>query len=446
MRRADNRGKIMIRTSVPIIARGDAGLAKYLDEIHRFPILQKEEEFEYARAWRERGDKKAAEILVTSHLRLAAKMAIGYRGYGLALEDLVSEANLGLMRAVQGFDPDRGFRLATYAMWWIRASVQDYILRSWSLVKLSTSAARKSLFFNLRRTKKAIHAYEEGDLTTDHVRQIAERLKVSENDVIEMNRRLAGVGDLSLNTTFGHEEDAGEWQDWITDSDADQAVDVAEDDEMSTRRELLNLALKELGTRERDILVSRRLYENKTANRGRGRNKDVPARLDDLAKKHHVSRERIRQIEIRAFEKVQARVLEMAKERKMLPGGDETSNISGGSRKNTGNRRELIVDSKAVHAPEFAKVGDSLFRRDLLKLAMKEIKPRDRAILKARRMIKKPKTLDELSAKYGVSKGQIRRIEHQTYEKVQNRVEEMDPKQKMLPAAASAAGENASAS
>lgn len=295
----------MAYTSVPTIARGDAGFAKYLDEIHRFPILEKEEEFEHARAWRDRNDKEAAQILVTSHLRLAAKMAMGYRGYGLAVEDLVAEANLGLMRAVRSFDPDKGFRLATYAMWWIRASVQEYILRSWSLVKLSTSAARKSLFFNLKRTKRAINAYEEGELTHEHVRQIAERLNVGEDDVIEMNRRLAGVGDLSLNTSVGDDEDGAEWQEWITDSDADHVGELANADEKSMRSDMLKRAMRKLTPRERTILKSRRLA-------------DKPATLDKLAEKYSVSRERIRQIENRAFEKVQQNVMEQAKKR-MLP-------------------------------------------------------------------------------------------------------------------------------
>lgn len=305
----------MARTTVPTLSRDDAGLSRYLDEVHKFPILEKEEEFEYARAWLEHGDKEAAQKLVTSHLRLAAKMALGYRGYGLAVEDLISEANLGLMRAVRSFDPDKGFRLATYAMWWIRASVQEYILRSWSLVKLGTSAARKSLFFNLKRAKHAIQAYEDGEMTSEHVRQIADRLNVAEEDVIDMNRRLAGIGDISLNTSIGHEDEGEEWQDWLTDGEADHVVEITRFEEASLRHDMLETAMEGLSDRERRIIAERRLAEN-------------PLTLEQLAKEFGVSRERIRQIENRAFEKVQAKVMEIAEERRLIPrrhGGAEAA-------------------------------------------------------------------------------------------------------------------------
>ena len=299
----------MNASRLPVPSR-EAGLAKYLDEIHRFPLLEPEEEFEYARAWRNKGDTQAAHQLVTSHLRLAAKMALGYRGYGLPIADVISEANLGLMQAVKRFDPDRGHRLATYAMWWIRAAIQEYILRSWSLVKISTTAAQKKLFFNLRRAKSAIRAYEDGDLRPEHVKQIAESLNVSETDVIQMNRRLAGTGDASLNVTMGNEEGAPEWQEWISDDDGDQASALAEADEAEKRHAFLLSAMDALNDREKRIFMERRLNEE-------------PLTLEKLAKEFGVSRERIRQIETRAFEKVQKKVRELARERGLL------ENVSG---------------------------------------------------------------------------------------------------------------------
>jgi len=273
----------------------DSGLSTYLNEIRQFPVLEAGEEFELASRWRDSNDTDAAHRLVTSHLRLAAKMAMGYRGYGLPMVDVISEANLGLMQAVRRFDPDRGFRLATYAMWWIRAAIQEYILRSWSLVKIGTTSTQKKLFFNLRRAKSAIAAFEEGDLRPEHLRQIAESLDVDESEVVRMNRRLAGTGDLSLNARVADEDDSGEWQDWIVDEtpDADPMALAAERDEMAQRREMLAVALATLSDRERTILEERRLS-------------DAPRNLEQIAKDHGVSRERIRQIELRAFEKIQS--------------------------------------------------------------------------------------------------------------------------------------------
>jgi RNA polymerase sigma-32 factor len=274
------------------------GLARYLEEIRRFPMLEPEEEYMLAKRWQEHADAEAAQKLVTSHLRLVARIAMGYRGYGLPISEIISEGNVGLMQAVKRFDPDRGFRLATYAMWWIRASIQEYILRSWSLVKMGTTAAQKKLFFNLRRAKGQIQALEEGDLRPDQVKVIAKRLGVPEEDVISMNRRLGG--DASLNAPVRADLDSGEWQDWLVDESPDQEEELVERDEMEHRRAYLESALNTLNERERRIFEARRLS-------------DEPATLEDLSAEFGVSRERIRQIEVRAFEKVQKAVQQAAR-------------------------------------------------------------------------------------------------------------------------------------
>ena len=283
----------------------EQGLNRYLQEIRRFPMLEPEEEYMLAKRWVEDQDTEAAHKMVTSHLRLAAKIAMGYRGYGLPQAEVISEANVGLMQAVKRFDPEKGFRLATYAMWWIRASIQEYILRSWSLVKLGTTSAQKKLFFNLRKAKNRIGALEEGDLRPENVARIAHDLGVTEDEVVSMNRRMSG-GDASLNAMVGTEGDsATQWQDWLEDERADQVGDLVERDELEARRELLAAAMEVLNEREADILNRRRLAEE-------------PETLEDLSKTYGVSRERIRQIEVRAFEKLQSRMRELAKERGLL--------------------------------------------------------------------------------------------------------------------------------
>ncbi|SMY08701.1 RNA polymerase sigma factor RpoH [Flavimaricola marinus] len=283
----------------------EQGMNRYLQEIRKFPLLEPEEEYMLAKRWVDHEDTEAAHRMVTSHLRLAAKIAMGYRGYGLPQAEVISEANVGLMQAVKRFDPEKGFRLATYAMWWIRASIQEYILRSWSLVKLGTTSAQKKLFFNLRKAKARIGALEEGDLHPDNVAQIAHDLGVTEAEVVSMNRRLSG-GDASLNAMVGTEgESATQWQDWLEDEDADQATDYEERDEMDARREMLAAAMDVLNDREKDILVQRRLQ-------------DQVVTLEDLSAQYDVSRERIRQIEVRAFEKLQKRMQELAREKGML--------------------------------------------------------------------------------------------------------------------------------
>ena len=283
----------------------EQGLNRYLQEIRKFPLLEPEEEYMLAKAWVDHEDPEAAQKLVTSHLRLAAKIAMGYRGYGLPQAEVISEANVGLMQAVKRFDPEKGFRLATYAMWWIRASIQEYILRSWSLVKMGTTSAQKKLFFNLRKAKSKLGALEEGDLRPENVTLIANDLNVTEQEVIDMNRRLSG-GDASLNATVGSGdgESTAQWQDWLEDEDANQAEAFAEADEMSARREMLISAMDVLNDREKDILMERRL-------------RDDPMTLEDLSARYDVSRERIRQIEVRAFEKLQKRIRELARERGM---------------------------------------------------------------------------------------------------------------------------------
>jgi RNA polymerase sigma-32 factor len=284
----------------------EQGLSRYMQEIRKFPMLHPDEEYMLAKAWVDHGDKESAHKLVTSHLRLAAKIAMGYRGYGLPTSEVVSEANVGLMQAVKRFDPEKGFRLATYAMWWIRASIQEYILRSWSLVKLGTTAAQKKLFFNLRKAKNRIGALEDGELRPENVARIAKDLNVTEDEVISMNRRMSG-GDASLNSQIKNDgEGAAEWQDWLEDEDADQAAALAERDEYQSRQELLIEAMQSLNERERHILSERRL-------------KDEPVTLEDLSQVYDVSRERIRQIEVRAFEKLQKKMRELALERGLVP-------------------------------------------------------------------------------------------------------------------------------
>jgi RNA polymerase sigma-32 factor len=283
----------------------EAGLSRYLAEIRKFPMLEKDQEFMLAKRWQEHEDTDAAQKLVTSHLRLVAKIAMGYRGYGLPIAEVISEGNVGLMQAVKKFDPDKGFRLATYAMWWIRASIQEYILRSWSLVKMGTTAAQKKLFFNLRRMKSQMRALEEGDLHPDQVEQIATKLGVTDDDVISMNRRLSGP-DASLNAPMRADGEA-EWQDWLADDDADDAEEeLAESDEFSTRMTLLQEAMGALNEREQNIIQERRLTEE-------------PKTLEDLAQVYGVSRERIRQIEVRAFEKLQNEMKRLAEERGLMP-------------------------------------------------------------------------------------------------------------------------------
>jgi RNA polymerase sigma-32 factor len=278
----------MASAALPMLS-SEGGLARYLDEIKRFPMLEPQEEFMLAKRWRERGDREAAHRLVTSHLRLVAKIAMGYRGYGLPMSEVVSEGNVGLMQAVKRFEPERGFRLATYAMWWIKASIQEYILRSWSLVKLGTTANQKKLFFNLRRAKSRISALDDGDLRPDQVKQIATKLGVTEQDVVDMNRRLGG--DASLNAPL-REQGEGEWQDWLVDEETDQEHKLVETQEASNRHGALVDALSVLNPRERRIFEARRLA-------------DEPMTLEDLSAEFGVSRERVRQIEVRAFEKVQ---------------------------------------------------------------------------------------------------------------------------------------------
>ncbi|MEO0371721.1 MAG: RNA polymerase sigma factor RpoH [Pseudomonadota bacterium] len=283
----------------------EGGLNRYLQEIRKFPLLEPEQEYMLAKSWVEKQDTEAAHQMVTSHLRLAAKIAMGYRGYGLPQAEVISEANVGLMQAVKRFDPEKGFRLATYAMWWIRASIQEYILRSWSMVKLGTTSAQKKLFFNLRKAKNRIGALEEGDMRPENVARIAHDLGVTEKEVISMNRRMSG-GDASLNATVGSDEDSAmQWQDWLEDEDADQAGDYEAKDELDARRSLLAEAMDVLNDREKDILTQRRLSENTIT-------------LEDLSGQYDVSRERIRQIEVRAFEKLQKRMRSLASEKGML--------------------------------------------------------------------------------------------------------------------------------
>ncbi len=295
-----------VPATIPALG-GEAGLNRYLAEIKKFPILAPEEEFMLAKRFQEHGDTEAAAKLVTSHLRLVAKIAMGYRGYGLPVSELISEGNIGLMQGVKKFEPDRGFRLATYAMWWIRASIQEFILRSWSLVKIGTTAAQKKLFFNLRRMKSQIEAFEEGDLRPEAVKKIATDLGVSEDEVIAMNRRMSMGGDTSLNVPMREDGD-GQWQDWLVDTDPLQDDRLAEAEEKNVRHGMLVEAMNALNDREKHILVERRLAED-------------PKTLEELSQVYGVSRERVRQIEVRAFDKLQKAMMRIAGDKRLLPQG-----------------------------------------------------------------------------------------------------------------------------
>ena len=288
-------------TSFSVALSPEQGLNRYLQEIRKFPMLEKNEEFMLAKRWAENKDTEAAERMVTSHLRLVAKIAMGYRGYGLPIGEVISEGNVGLMQAVKKFDPDRGFRLSTYAMWWIRAAIQEYVLRSWSLVKMGTTAAQKKLFFNLRRLKGEMKAIEDGDLKPEDVKKIATTLGVKEKEVTSMNRRMLGGGDASLNVQIGVEDGSTQWQDWLEDDTENQESTLADTQEHDARMDLLQDAMADLNDRERDIFMKRRLSE-------------APLTLEQLAKVYDVSRERIRQIEARAFEKIQNAMVEAAKQ------------------------------------------------------------------------------------------------------------------------------------
>ena len=281
----------------------ESGLSVYLAQIKKFPMLDAEEEYMLAKNWKTTGNLKSAEKLVTSHLRLVAKIAMGYKGYGMPVNEMISEGNVGLMKAVKKFEPEKGFRLATYAMWWIKASIQEYILRSWSLVKIGTTTAQKKLFFNLKKLKNQIAPKSEGDLRDEHVTEIAKKLDVNKNEVVSMNRRLSGK-EHSLNAPVG--EDGDEWQDWVVDKEMDQELKFAQKEEMSQRKDLLKDSIKILNDREKEILYARRLN-------------DKPTTLENLSKKYKISRERIRQIENKAFEKVQKHMLNAAKSRNLLP-------------------------------------------------------------------------------------------------------------------------------
>jgi RNA polymerase sigma-32 factor len=291
-----------INNNLPTLSN-EGGLSIYLEQIKKFPMLAAEEEYMLAKNWKTTGNLKAAEKLVTSHLRLVAKIAMGYRGYGLPINEMISEGNVGLMQAVKKFEPEKGFRLATYAMWWIRASIQEYILRSWSLVKIGTTAAQKKLFFNLKKIKNQIAPQSEGDLRPEHVNEISKKLAVSEHEVVSMNRRLSGK-EFSLNAQVG--EDGDEWQDWLADKGLDHDLKFAHHEEMEQRQGLLKDSIKILNEREREILYSRRLN-------------DEPTTLEDLSKKYKISRERVRQIENKAFEKLQKHMLLSAKSKNLLP-------------------------------------------------------------------------------------------------------------------------------
>jgi RNA polymerase sigma-32 factor len=288
----------MATKGLPTLAGGSLGLSRYLEEIRKFPMLAPDEEYMLAKRWQQHQDSDAAEKLITSHLRLVARIAMGYRGYGLPIGEVISEGNVGLMQAVKRFDPEKGFRLATYAMWWIRASIQEYILRSWSLVKMGTTAAQKKLFFNLRRAKSQLQALDDGDLRPDQVKAIATKLGVPEDDVVSMNRRLGG--DASLNAPIRAESESGEWQDWLVDDTPTQEDLLVESEELQRRKSYLSSAMSVLNDRERRVFEQRRLAEE-------------PATLEELSAEFGVSRERIRQIEVRAFEKVQKAVTSTAR-------------------------------------------------------------------------------------------------------------------------------------
>ena len=291
-----------INTNLPSVSI-EGGLSNYLTQIKKFPMFSAEEEYMLAKSWRDRGDLKSAQKLITSHLRLVAKIAMGYRGYGLPVSEMVSEGNIGLMQAVKKFEPEKGFRLATYAMWWIKASIQEYILRSWSLVKIGTTTAQKKLFFNLKKIKNQIAPRSEGDLRDEHVAEIADKLDVRKDEVVSMNRRLSGK-EFSLNSPIG--EDGDEWQDWLVDKELDHDLKFAQQEEMKQRKDLLSDSIKILNDREKEILYARRLNE-------------VPITLENLSKKYKISRERIRQIENKAFEKLQKNMLNSAKSKNLLP-------------------------------------------------------------------------------------------------------------------------------
>ena len=294
--------KRKIHSNVPAMA-GEGSLSHYLQQIKKFPMLEAKEEYMLAKSWRDRGDIRAAQKLVTSHLRLVAKIAIGYKGYGLPVSELVSEGNIGLMRAVKKFDPEKGFRLATYAMWWIKASIQEYVLRSWSLVKMGTTTAQKKLFFNLKKLKNQLAPMSEGDLKKEHVKEISKRLNVKEEEVVSMNRRLAGK-EQSLNAKVGEGDD--EWLDWLSDNSLDQELRVSQNQEMRAKKELMNKSMDILNEREKEILTARRLSEETVT-------------LDELSKKYKISRERVRQIETKAFEKLQTAMLNATKSNNLLP-------------------------------------------------------------------------------------------------------------------------------
>ena len=291
-----------IHSNVPTMA-GEGSLSHYLQQIKKFPMLEAKEEYMLAKSWRDRGDIRAAQKLVTSHLRLVAKIAIGYKGYGLPVSELVSEGNIGLMQAVKKFDPEKGFRLATYAMWWIKASIQEYVLRSWSLVKMGTTTAQKKLFFNLKKLKNQLAPMSEGDLKKEHVKEISKRLNVKEEEVVSMNRRLAGK-EKSLNAKIGEGDD--EWLDWLSDNSLDQELRVSQNQEMRAKKELMNKSMDILNEREKEILTARRLSEEAVT-------------LDELSKKYKISRERVRQIETKAFEKLQTTMLNATKSSNLLP-------------------------------------------------------------------------------------------------------------------------------
>ena len=291
-----------MNNNLPTIS-SQGGLSVYLEQIKKFPMLAAEEEYMLAKNWKTTGNIKAAEKLVTSHLRLVAKIAMGYKGYGLPVNEIISEGNIGLMQAVKKFEPEKGFRLATYAMWWIKASIQEYVLRSWSLVKIGTTTAQKKLFFNLKKIKNQIAPQSEGDLRPEHVSKIANKLDVKKDEVISMNRRLSGK-EFSLNVQVG--EDGDEWQDWLVDKELDHELKFAHKEEMGQRKELLKNSIKILNDREREILYSRKLN-------------DKPTTLEDLSKKYKISRERVRQIENKAFEKLQKHMLISAKSKNLLP-------------------------------------------------------------------------------------------------------------------------------
>jgi len=294
--------KRKIHSNVPAMA-GEGSLSHYLQQIKKFPMLEAKEEYMLAKSWRDRGDIRAAQKLVTSHLRLVAKIAIGYKGYGLPVSELVSEGNIGLMQAVKKFDPEKGFRLATYAMWWIKASIQEYVMRSWSLVKIGTTTAQKKLFFNLKKLKNQLAPMSEGDLKKEHVKEISKRLNVKEEEVVSMNRRLAGK-EQSLNAKVGEGDD--EWLDWLSDNSLDQELRVSQNQEMRAKKELMNKSMDILNEREKEILTARRLSEEAVT-------------LDELSKKYKISRERVRQIETKAFEKLQTTMLNATKSNNLLP-------------------------------------------------------------------------------------------------------------------------------